>query len=154
MLLRCSVRSATYFTAGRHFCSASAGAAATSATSVGIIGVGQMGTAMLKAFVDTGSMGRITASDVDPAALQKVEGLVGAAATCTLDNSEVALVHDVLVVATEPDDVAHVLAEIYPVLCQKVRPSDHMTNTHARARAHTHLPPLLSHTRVCVWCAL
>jgi hypothetical protein len=60
-------------------------------------------------------------------------------------------VHDVLVVATEPDDVAHVLAEIYPVLCQKVRPSDHMTNTHARARAHTHTCPPFSHTHACVY---
>ena len=76
---------------------------------------------MLKAFLDpTGSVGPITVSDVDPVALQRIEGMGAVAAT--LDNTEVARAHDVLVVATEPEDVPHVLAEISPVLSNKVRP--------------------------------
>ena len=81
---------------------------------------------MLKAFIDAtestkGQIGYpITVSDVNPAALQKVNELVGGVTT-TSDNAKVALAHDVLVVATEPEDVPHVLAEISPVLANKVR---------------------------------
>lgn len=111
---------------GTCWCSSSAVAAPGPGISVGIIGVGQMGAAMLKAFIDAteSTKGRIsypiTVSDVDPAALQKANELVGGVTTAA-DNAKVALAHDVLVVATEPEDVPHVLAEISPVLANKVR---------------------------------
>lgn len=83
-----------------------------------------MGTAMLKAFLASPAtqryMSPVTASDVDPVALQKVGDLSGV--TSTPHNSEVAQAHDVVLVATEPEDVPHVLAEISPVLLSKVRP--------------------------------
>ena len=121
MFLRSGIRRC--FTPRPGTCWCSSAAATGTGISVGIIGVGQMGAAMLKAFIGT-TQGKIaypiTAADVDPAALQKANELVGGVST-TADNAQVALAHDVLVVATEPEDVPHVLAEISTVLANKVR---------------------------------
>ena len=83
--------------------------------SVGVIGCGQMGTAMLRGFLATDSIDRaaITVSDIDSAARDRAAAL-GAAATA--DNLEVAATHDVLLLGTEPEDIPHVLAEITPAL--------------------------------------
>ena len=81
--------------------------------SVGVIGVGQMGTAMLKAFLKIKGPNLcidITVSDIDPLALERAAAL---GVATTLDNRAVIAAHDVLLIGTEPEDVPHVLDEIY-----------------------------------------
>ena len=106
-------------------------AASTPTISVGVIGVGQMGTAMLKAFLDMVSTGGvapgITVSDISAAALERAGNLAGV--TVTTENCDVAREHDVLLIGTEPEDVSHVLAEISPVL------QDNVGRSPSRSRA-------------------
>ena len=81
---------------------------------IGFLGAGKMATALARGFVRAELVfpREIMASDPHPAAREHFASAVGASVTAS--NSEVAHFASVLILATKPDQVASVLAEIHP----------------------------------------
>jgi pyrroline-5-carboxylate reductase len=79
---------------------------------IGLIGAGQMATALAQGFVKAGltSAERLLASDPDEAARQRFGGTIGAATTA--DNAAVAAKSDVLFLAVKPQQLSAVAAAL------------------------------------------
>lgn len=77
---------------------------------IGLIGAGQMATALAQGFVKAGltTPDRLLASDVDQAARERFAGNVGALTTD--DNLQVASESDILILAVKPQQMPQVVA--------------------------------------------
>lgn len=84
-------------------------------TRIGFLGAGKMATALARAWLTAGLVGRdgITASDPEPAARASFEKETGIATRT--DNKSVATGSDVLILAVKPQNMAALLSEIQPV---------------------------------------
>jgi pyrroline-5-carboxylate reductase len=88
-------------------------------SNIGFFGAGKMATALAKGFVHAKiiSPKQITASDPHPAARKNFTGEIGAKTSAS--NLDVATFANVLILATKPDQVAGVLAEISGAFTKK-----------------------------------
>lgn len=86
---------------------------------VGFIGAGRMGSALIRGFIDAGTLDEedIVASDKDK---NKLLALAGLGIVVTPDNREVAKKADMIFLAVKPGEVSNVLGEIKDLVDEKL----------------------------------